>query len=292
MSPSRWAASRRSAKLRPSIRSSRPTCREFLASESLMTVSLYSLVPDAKALLELEPEELAGVLMERLNSLSTLEQRQRLNRYSYGHVDTVQEYPPDQQKALSQALMEAWVWLEREGLLVPKPGSHGEWMVISRRGQKLQTRDQVDSYRRANRLPRQLLHPRIAQKVWALFLKGDYDTAVFQAFKEVEVEVRKAAKCADADIGVALMRKAFQKGGPLADATALEAEQQALAHLFAGAIGSYKNPHSHRSVTIESTEAAEMIVLARHLLGIMDKRLSNDSAALQAATLGGTHGPL
>ena len=32
-----------------------------------------------------------------------------------------------------------------------------------------------------------------------------------------------------------------------------------------------------------------MIVLASHLLGIMDKRLSNDSAA---ATLGGTHGPL
>ena len=58
------------------------------------------------------------------------------------------------------------------------------------------------------------------------------------------------------------MRKAFQKGGRLADATALEAEQEALAHLFAGAIGSYKNPHSHRSVTIESTEAAEMIVLA------------------------------
>ena len=44
-----------------------------------------------------------------------------------------------------------------------------------------------------------------------------------------------------------------------------------------------KNPHSHRSVTIESTEAAEMIVLASHLLGIVDKRSSNDSAALEAA---------
>ena len=101
-------------------------------------MSLYSLVSDAKALLELEPEELAGVLMEHLNSLPPAEQRQRLNRDIYGHVDTVQKYPPDQQKALSQALMEAWGWLEREGLLVPKPGSHGEWMVISRRGQKLQ----------------------------------------------------------------------------------------------------------------------------------------------------------
>ena len=227
-----------------------------------------------------------------LNSLPPSEQRQQLNRYNFGLPHTVQEYPKDQREALSQALMEAWVWLEREGLLVPRPGEQGEWVVISRRGQKLRTRDEVDSYRQADCLPRKLLHSRIAQKVWAPFLRGDYEMAVFQAFKEVEVEVRKAAKCADADIGVALMRKAFQKGGPLADATALDAEQQALAHLFAGAIGSYKNPHSHRSVTIESTEAAEMIVLASHLLGIMDKRLSNDSAALQAATLGGTHGPL
>ena len=253
-------------------------------------MSLYSLVSDAKALLELEPEELAGVLMEHLNSLSTLEQRQRLNRYSFGLGHTVQEYPQDQRKELSLALMEAWVWLEREGLLVPKAGEPGG-VVISRRGQQLRTRDQVHSYRRANWLPRQLLHPRIAQKVWAPFLRGDYEMAVFQAFTEVEVEVRKAAKCADTDIGVNLMRKAFRAGGPLADAATPQAEQQALMELFAGAIGSYKNPNSHRSVTIESTEAVEMIVLASHLLGIVDKH-SNDSAALQAATLGGTHGPI
>ena len=173
-------------------------------------MSLYSLVPDAKALLDLEPEELAGVLMEHFNSLSPSEQRE-LNRDNFGLVHTVQEYPQDQREELSQALMEAWVWLEHEGLLVPKPGAQGEWVVISRRGQQLRTRDQVDSYRRANRLPSQLLHPRIAQKVWALFLRGDYDTAVFQAFKEVEVEVRKAANFADADIGVVLMREAFKE---------------------------------------------------------------------------------
>ena len=197
-----------------------------------MTVFLYSLVPDAKAVLDLEPEELAGVLMEHLNSLPPSDQ---LNRYNFGlDSHTVEEYPQDQREELMQALMEAWVWLEREGLLVPKVGAQGEWVVISRRGQKLRTRDQVNSYRRANRLPRQLLHPRIAQKVWALFLRGDYYTAVFQAFKEVEVEVRKAANFADADIGVTLMRKAFREGGPLADATALEAEQEALAHLFGG----------------------------------------------------------
>ena len=241
-------------------------------------MSIHSLVPDAKALLELEPEELAGVLMEYFNSLSTSEQR-NLNRFNFSQNDTVREYPQDQQKELSQALMEAWVWLESEGLLVPKPESQGEWVIISRRGRQLRTRDQVYRYRQANLLPRHQLHPRIAQKVWALFLRGDYDTAVFQAFKEVEVRVREAAQCADTDIGVDLMRKAFGDRGPLTDGAAPKAEQQALSNLFAGAIGSYKNPHSHRSVIIESSEAAEMIVLASHLLCIVDKRSSNDSAA-------------
>ena len=112
-----------------------------------MTVSIFRLVPDAKALLDLEPEELAGVLMEYLNSLFAL-RTARLNRYNFGLVHTVQEYPQNQQEELRQALMEAWVWLEREGLLVPKPGAQGEWVVISRRGHQLRTRERVDAYRR------------------------------------------------------------------------------------------------------------------------------------------------
>ena len=243
-----------------------------------MTVSLYSLVPSAQTMLELPLEELASVLMEHLNSLPPSD-KQQLNRYNFSiDTHTVEEYPRDQQEELMSALMEAWDWLARAGLLVPKSGSQGEWVVISRLGRKLRTRDQVDSYRRANCLPHQLLHPRIKQKVWSSFLSGNYGTAVFEAFKEVEVEVRKGGRFADECIGVDLMRKAFQEGGPLADPTAPEAEQQALAHLFAGAIGYYKNPYSHRSVTIESTEAAEMLVLASHLLGIVDIRSSNDSA--------------
>ena len=239
-------------------------------------MSIHSLVPDAEALLELDPEELAGIVMEHLNSLPASEQ-ENLNRYNFGLEHTVQDYPSDHRHALRQALMEDWVWLEREGLLVPKPGSQGEWVVISRRGRQLQTRNQVHFYRRGNRLPRRQLHPRIAQKVWASFLRGDYDTAVFQAFKEVEVRVREVANCADTDLGVNLMRRAFGERGLLTDRSAHKAEQQALADLFAGAIGSYKNPHSHRSVTIESSEAADMIVLASHLLGIVDKRSSDDS---------------
>lgn len=215
--------------------------------------------------------------MEYLNSLSASEQGS-LSRYNFSHQHTVRAYPREHQDALLQALMEAWGWLEREGLLVPQPGHERDWVFISRRGRQLRTRDQVNSYRRANRLPRHQIHPRISQKVWASFLRGDYDTAVFQAFKEVEVRVREAAQCRETDLGVDLMRKAFGERGALTVASENKAEQQAISHLFAGAIGSYKNPHSHRRISIESDEAAEMIVLASHLLGIVDKRSSDDPA--------------
>lgn len=58
----------------------------------VIPMSIHSLVPDAKAVLALEPEELAGVVMEHFNSLPASE-RNNLNRYNFGLAHTVQEYP-------------------------------------------------------------------------------------------------------------------------------------------------------------------------------------------------------
>ena len=67
------------------------------------------------------------------------------------------------------------------------------------------------------------------------------------------------------------MRKAFgPKDGALRDPDAEGGERQATADLFAGAIGVYKNPASHRTVKFDDPmEAAEVIQLADLLLRIV-----------------------
>ncbi|MBZ5532074.1 MAG: TIGR02391 family protein [Acidobacteriia bacterium] len=239
--------------------------------------SFAEMIPNPQDLLALETEELAGVLLEYMNS-SGIIQLGRVQRLGLtGRTrDVLKGYDPKFHEQVRFALMEEWNWLTREVLIAPSPDTDIDTVFVTRRGQQLRDRTGFANYRKATLLPRTLLHPQIADKVYALFLRGEYDTAVFQAFKEVEVAVRTAAKLSASDIGVALMRKAFDvSAGPLTDASQLPAEREALSNLFAGAIGSYKNPHSHRKVTIDAEEAIEMFILSSHLLRIYSSQLTS-----------------
>jgi len=246
---------------------------------------LSSFIPNVKDLLALEVEELAGVLLIQLgsygdNSVDGIVNQGHISQYNYfnmlGHHP---EYPTHQDE-VAKALMEAWSWLAREGLLVREPDLHDPKFFISRRAQRLKSREDFATYRKANLLPKDQLHPLVASKVYPAFLRGEYDTAVFQAFREVEVAVRTAGKFPDDRVGVVLMREAFRPldarntaidPGPLTDQKLPVAEQEGMANLFAGSIALYKNPQSHRNVPTDAVDAAEVIVFASHLLRMVDR---------------------
>jgi uncharacterized protein (TIGR02391 family) len=244
----------------------------------MTTPSLLSLFPTPQDLLALTPEDLGGAIIE---VVSPLIQKGMFSIHSLLaplYEPPVLSYPRETRRLVMLAFAEALSWLTTQGLIVIDPEQLALSYGKTRRTADLRTRADVEAFRKGRILPDDLVPALFAQKVVPIFRRGDYDVAVVQAFKEVEVAVRKESNAKnagyqDSDVGTRLMRKAFHpENGPLTDMTVVTAEREAVMHLFSGAIGHAKNPLSHRDVAITAQEAARLIIFASHLLDIVEQR--------------------
>lgn len=116
-------------------------------------------------------------------------------------------------------------------------------------------------------LPTTYVHPKIIKKSFGLLENKEYESAVLQAFKTIEISIREKIKAEPEEIGVKLIRKAYHPdNGPLTDYKLPKSEREAFAHYIAGAFGFYKNSCSHRDVELDFVDAFERIVVASDLL--------------------------
>jgi uncharacterized protein (TIGR02391 family) len=239
-------------------------------------------IPDTEALLALPAEELAPIVLrtaveDHKEGLPIAITSLTYQIYDRGAHTYAARFPHQKRREVERALGEAWHLLTTDRLLMPEPGYNGQngIMEVTAKGKVLlENPDQFRGFTGATALPKGMLHPTIAEPVWKALVRGDLETAVLESFRAVEIAVREVGKFGAEDVGVDLMRMAFNtKNGPLTDKNLPDSEREALAHLFAGAIGYYKNPQSHRDAKIGSQRRAqEIALLASHLLYIVDAR--------------------
>ena len=189
------------------------------------------------------------------------------------------QYDVGKRNAVDRAISRASKKLEDAGLIeAPDPdnGSNG-YRIISEEGRKAVTEVDYAAAKVRSRFTREMFHPSLPDAAWNSFRSGDYDTAVFEAFKAVEVAVLKKGMgkngIVQGDHGVSLMRKAFDpKSGPLTDMAARPpSRKDRRCELFTGAFGELRNPKAHGDPTItDPLLAVEELMIAGTLQRIVD----------------------
>jgi uncharacterized protein (TIGR02391 family) len=246
-----------------------------------MARNLLGIVQSPENIPALTPEELAYALLEDMQARLGQPVMGMLNRnsvaegvMSVGSFQSIRD-PRELAARINKAAREAIALLERWNLAEPADDINGRngYMVLTEKGKT--TREQTDFERIRVRgfLREEMLHPLLRGRIYSYFAGDDPGTAVFEAFKTVEIEVRGAGNYPEKEIGKALMFKAFAPSGPLSTPQDDKTDCEALAGLFAGSLSRFRNPggHTHRSFQ-DVLEAMEELMLASRLLRIVDER--------------------
>jgi hypothetical protein len=132
---------------------------------------LADLVPDIDVLVALEPDELGLRILQVLAvwppHMGSIHVRAFITGALQGYGGT------SKRREVQQAILEAWAWLEGQALLTQHPQFHGgEMRVLSRKARRLAQEPRTHRAFTGHRLPKDTLHTRIREDVWALYHRG------------------------------------------------------------------------------------------------------------------------
>lgn len=165
--------------------------------------------------------------------------------------------------------------LERDGYISQDPSQSSDvFKILTDRGRVLAEQALDDMVIPSIDIDTLLTREDLRLRVRDDYQSGDYDTAIFKAFRLIEETVRKKAGLPATAIGADLMSTAFKpKGGILKHpAAATEGELEGFHVLMRGAIMWFKNPSSHRTVAYSSPGVvAQALGFANMLLDLIDE---------------------
>jgi uncharacterized protein (TIGR02391 family) len=227
-------------------------------------------------------QELAFVLLEDMQARKLSPIGGKANRNSLGSQfealliqQSTQQNPQEIIARLNEVGRSAYAALEQLGLAEADDDLNGQngYLVLTSKGQEETHASDLERVRVRGFLRKEMLHQSLRGKVFLDFANNEFDSAILEAFKTVEISVRDAAHLTPSDYGRALMIKAFAVGGPLSKPSDKKGDCEALTGLFAGALSRFRNPGAHSKRTFEDVlEAMEELMFASRLLRIVDER--------------------
>lgn len=238
---------------------------------------ITNIYPTPEAFLELSEVEVERVLLHCVAAASADRLRRMAHRDGiFNELTAAIGYQCDfrQREAIEKSILRAWKVLEDTDLIEEPDSTNGKngHRVISEKGKAALKAADLSAAKIRGQFKREHF-PFLPDASWNALRAGDYDTAVFEAFKAVEAAVRKKASLSSSDFSAALMDKAFDPAtGPLASTTAAPSRRKARRDLFKGAFGELRNPKAHGDPTItEPLLAVQEMMTASLLLRIVDE---------------------
>jgi uncharacterized protein (TIGR02391 family) len=242
-----------------------------------MQGSLKNLILNAEELIAMAPAQLAEYLL-----LDTIRREKRFTARQLANY-VAMNYGQARALEVKEAAMEALQWLLSEALVIPDfedtTGGNDYYRPSPRARKASSAKDIAELVRLRQILPKAFLHSVIVEHAVPIFLAGSYDTAVAEAFKQLEIVVRDATNLPL--YGSDLMKEAFKanNAGLLTDTSVVQAEQLGLVNLLSGAMGIFRNPAAHRNLATDSQQAGSLLVFASHLISIAEQHIASARSA-------------